>query len=186
MSNRYYHRNNRHRNSNPTYHAINVHFDNISMLANIIQDSQRLLESLNQNQNSNNIWNSSLYQNQLPYYMFFNQSWRNTQTPTTTTNTNTPNITTPPLNSASYVIHHLDSSGETQFDISNVHLFDVREYQLIQQPLNDICPITREPFTPTQNVMMISRCKHIFSKPSLQTWIVTQNTCPSCRCQISS
>ena len=60
-------------------------------------------------------------------------------------------------------------------------LLDVERYELIQQPVNDICPITRERINNDQNVLMICKCKHIYNKNSLTSWIKRHNTCPSCR-----
>ena len=177
MNNRYY-RSNRRRSTNANYNAMNVHFDNISMLANIIQDSQKLLEA--SNHNTNNRWSTplSMYQATEPYYVFMNQPMRNRQPDTSN------DASTNPINSTPYSIRCVDSPNQEQFNGSNVDLLDVQEYQFIDNPLNDICPIAREAFSPTQNVMMIARCKHIFFKSFLETWILNHNTCPSCRSHI--
>ena len=60
-------------------------------------------------------------------------------------------------------------------------IYDITEYQLIQNPTNDICPITRDSFYNNQNVMMICSCKHIFNKSSLNIWTRHNNSCPNCR-----
>lgn len=163
------------RRNHSQQHAINVHFDNISMLANIIQDSQRLLES------SRYDWNSSPSP---PQYVI---SSMYTPLPTTPS---TP-IPTPPVNNfllaLQYNIQNVDvSSNQEVFDTSGVELFDVSRYEYIENPTNDICPISRESFRPDQNVLVVGQCKHIFSKPSLQTWLMTNQTCPSCRRRIRS
>ena len=73
-------------------------------------------------------------------------------------------------------------------DISNIscsyELLDIENYEYISNPTNDICPITRERFNNNQNVMMITSCKHIFNKSSLNRWITNNNTCPNCRSAI--
>ena len=74
-------------------------------------------------------------------------------------------------------------------DISNLlqsnDILDVEKYELIQNPINDVCPITRERFHGEQNVMMICSCKHIFNKSSLAIWINGHDSCPYCRQNIS-
>lgn len=69
-------------------------------------------------------------------------------------------------------------------DISNSHLYNVSEFRLIESPINNICPITRERFYDNQNVLMIRNCRHIFNKSSLMMWINNHNSCPSCRASI--
>ena len=60
-------------------------------------------------------------------------------------------------------------------------ILDITHYEYVDDPINDICPITRERFYNNQNVLMINNCKHIFNKSSLNLWIRNHNTCPSCR-----
>lgn len=70
-------------------------------------------------------------------------------------------------------------------DISNLiqsnDILDIEKYEQIQNPINDVCPITRERFHSEQNVMMICSCKHIFNKSSLNIWINSHDSCPYCR-----
>ena len=72
-------------------------------------------------------------------------------------------------------VHMLSSLKETS------ELLDVETYDLLENPVNDICPITRERLNHNQNVLMICRCGHVYNKSSLKRWILTHNTCPSCR-----
>ena len=84
-------------------------------------------------------------------------------------------------------INH-DNSNNLYEDISNenVHLFNVSDFSLLQDPVNDICPITRERFYENQNVIMIKSCKHVFNTSSLNIWLRNHNTCPACRCTITT
>lgn len=84
-------------------------------------------------------------------------------------------------------INH-DNSYNLYEDISseNVHLFNVSEFRLLHDPVNDICPITRERFYENQNVMVIKSCKHVFNTSSLNIWLRNHNTCPACRCTITN
>ena len=70
-------------------------------------------------------------------------------------------------------------------DISNImqhyDILDIEHYQMIDEPTNDICPITRDRFYDDQNVSMITSCGHIFNKSSLNIWIANHNNCPYCR-----
>ena len=90
-------------------------------------------------------------------------------------------------NSYNYRIYNYDNSNVSINEIStNYDLINIKHFELIENPINDICPITRERFYNTQNVMMIGRCKHIFNKSSLNIWTQNNNTCPSCRTLIHS
>ena len=85
-------------------------------------------------------------------------------------------------------IYNIDNSN-TLVDISNgvidisnhYILYNVNEYSNIPNPINDMCPITRERFYNNQNVYMIVKCKHIFNKSVLMRWFHQNNTCPTCR-----
>jgi hypothetical protein len=65
-------------------------------------------------------------------------------------------------------------------------LISFERFGMISEPINDICPITRERFHDEQNALMICSCKHIFNASSLKIWIRNNNTCPSCRTIIRS
>ena len=69
---------------------------------------------------------------------------------------------------------------------TNYHLYEVaRNNDLIEHPINDICPITRERFdSTTEHILMIKNCKHIFNKSALNIWLDNNSTCPYCRCQV--
>lgn len=75
----------------------------------------------------------------------------------------------------------LDSSNNHH----NYHLYDIARFDMIQEPINELCPITRERFYPTtENLLMICECKHIFNKSALYTWFSNHNTCPCCRISV--
>jgi len=57
-------------------------------------------------------------------------------------------------------------------------------YCTINNPLNDICPISQVPFDLIDSVMQINSCKHNFNPYSLIRWFDTHSTCPMCRQQI--
>lgn len=169
---------NRNRRFTQTSQNINLHFQNIQLLAQSIQQlnhtiqysQQLLLPSLIPPPVQNT-------QGQANFVLQFDSLFPNNQ--------NHNPITTPEL---SYNILHVDESNIHEIDISqsNYHLYDISGYSIIPQPLNDICPITRESFEPNQHVCMVARCKHIFNKPTLMMWVGNNNTCPSCRCTIRS
>ena len=58
-------------------------------------------------------------------------------------------------------------------------------YCTINNPLNDICPISQVPFDLIDSVMQINSCKHNFNPYSLIRWFDTNSTCPMCRRQIN-
>jgi hypothetical protein len=97
-----------------------------------------------------------------------------------------PNNINPRVNvDHSYNIVNINfDNSNNLYDTSNnenTHLFDVSEYRVINNPINDICPITRERFYDNQNVLMIKSCKHIFNKSALRIWLRTHSNCPTCR-----
>lgn len=95
------------------------------------------------------------------------------------------NIRDPGDVSYNYRIYNYENNDVSLDEIVNDYdLINVKYFELIENPINDICPITRDRFYNTQNVMMISSCKHIFNKSSLNIWIQNNNTCPSCRSTI--
>ena len=54
-------------------------------------------------------------------------------------------------------------------------------YQDIENPINSECPITREPFEPTDLVTRIDYCGHIFKRANLRLWLSIHSNCPMCR-----
>ena len=57
-------------------------------------------------------------------------------------------------------------------------------YQDIITPINDTCPITHDTFLPTDEVILLNRCRHIFKKNSILNWFSRHDTCPVCRITI--
>ena len=70
-------------------------------------------------------------------------------------------------------------------DVSNNNYIET-EYSQIYNPISTSCPITREDFVDTDNVIMIRECRHIFKKEAFQTWIQDNNTCPCCRISLDN
>tara|TARA_B100000902_G_C27282835_1_gene902803 strand:- start:955 stop:1716 length:762 start_codon:yes stop_codon:yes gene_type:complete len=54
-------------------------------------------------------------------------------------------------------------------------------FETIDAPLNNSCPIAREDFTPTDEVMRITACGHIFTPSHLRAWFRNHRECPMCR-----
>ncbi len=59
-----------------------------------------------------------------------------------------------------------------------------RIFDQIAQPINDTCPITRNRFNSTDNVLQILECRHCFNPSSLRRWFETSVRCPICRYDI--
>ena len=169
MSNPYYRntfRNRYRRYDNNNNTNLNIHFDNINLLANIIQDSQRLLEQQQQRSQPDELSNIVFR-----FDTLFQSNRENNEN-----------------NEISYNIVNINDETDVYLfqDMSsqNIELYDVSCYKYIPNPLNDTCSITRELFMPEQNVIMISHCRHIFCKPNLNRWLRQHNTCPCCRARI--
>lgn len=71
--------------------------------------------------------------------------------------------------------------SETQIDRA---IIQTLRYSDIISPVNDICPITREPFTDNSAVSVIRHCKHIFNRTELTNWFRYNCVCPVCRYDI--
>ena len=59
-----------------------------------------------------------------------------------------------------------------------------RRFDEILQPINDTCPITRNRFNNSDNVLQILECRHCFTPNSLRTWFESSVRCPICRYDI--
>lgn len=85
-----------------------------------------------------------------------------------------------------YLVNGSDGSmNNTNISGENHQLYEITQFDLIERPINDICPITHERFdSTTEHILMIKNCKHIFNKSALNIWLERNSTCPCCRCQI--
>jgi hypothetical protein len=71
-------------------------------------------------------------------------------------------------------------------DVSDIQQFTTdTTFRQIANPLNSECPITQDVFQPSDHVLMINSCRHIFKKSSLMSWLRRSRTCPCCRTAIS-
>jgi hypothetical protein len=61
-----------------------------------------------------------------------------------------------------------------------------RLFSDITNPLNNRCPIARDDFNPTDEVIQINGCGHLFTPSSLEAWLSRHQDCPLCRYQIST
>ena len=83
------------------------------------------------------------------------------------------------------MLNSLNLSNSSSFNVSSIqHLITDTSYSDISNPLNTECPITHDTFLPTDQVLMINSCRHIFKKTSLVSWLIRNQTCPCCRTQI--
>ena len=57
-------------------------------------------------------------------------------------------------------------------------------YREIQDPINDSCPISYEPFSPNEFVFQIRHCRHIFKERPIRRWFEGSVRCPVCRYDI--
>ena len=54
-------------------------------------------------------------------------------------------------------------------------------YSEIIEPVNNVCPITQERFNPTDLVMRINHCGHLFKASAIRQWFIRNVHCPLCR-----
>ena len=77
------------------------------------------------------------------------------------------------------------SNASSVFNVSSIqHLITDCSYSEITNPINTECPITHDTFLPSDQVLMINSCRHIFKKTSLVSWLIRNQSCPCCRRQI--
>jgi hypothetical protein len=69
---------------------------------------------------------------------------------------------------------------ESEIDISTEEV----RFGIMPNPVNSVCPITRERFGENDRVMQIVYCGHNFNPPSLRHWFQTNVRCPLCRYDI--
>jgi hypothetical protein len=190
---------------------ISTHLHNVRSLINVISETNNILSrhprfqnlENNSNQNSNqendieNIWSHYLMQllNQrrpnhnevlfrfdthIPTNFDLRHNINNSRNTNNNRQSNLDSFNILHINSDnSYNLYQANSYNEHHY-----HLYDITDFSFIQNPINDICPITRERFYENQNVMMIKQCRHVFNKSSLNIWLRNNNTCPACRCSI--
>ena len=186
--------------------AFILHFESINNLTNLINESNNLLMDYNaRNYNTNN--NNSYFSNNNPS---FTNNISSNMNNSSFNNRNNFSMSNNPLEEVennisylfrldtlfpnginttrdiSYNIITINDENKDLLDISNnnIDIFNILDYRNIENPLNDICPITRDRFYLDQNVYMIKNCKHIFNKSALNIWINNNNTCPTCRTNI--
>jgi hypothetical protein len=83
------------------------------------------------------------------------------------------------------MLNSLNVSNTSSFNVSSIqHLITDSSYSDIANPLNTECPITHDTFLPSDRVLMINSCRHIFKKTSLVSWLIRNQSCPCCRTQI--
>jgi hypothetical protein len=87
------------------------------------------------------------------------------------------------LFSLSIPLSYLNTSS---VDVSDIQQFTTdTKFCEIVNPMNSECPITQDVFQPTDQVLMINTCRHIFKKTSLMSWLNRNRTCPCCRIAIN-
>tara|TARA_Y100000389_G_scaffold49141_1_gene44811 strand:+ start:379 stop:1047 length:669 start_codon:yes stop_codon:yes gene_type:complete len=192
--------------------AFILHFESINNLSNLINESNNLLIDYNARNNNNNNSYFSNNNSSLPNNISSNMNniSSNNSNNFSSNNRNNFSMSNNPLEEVennisylfrfdtlfpnginttrelSYNIITINNENKELLDISNdnIDIFNILDYSNIENPLNDICPITRDRFYLDQNVYMIKNCKHIFNKSALNIWISNNNTCPTCRTNI--
>ena len=178
MSSHFHQRPNHNNNRNQ---LLQIHFQNIQNLSQIIRDSQRLLQPIQQQQHRPQ-------SRRLPIYDQYNNNFSNMNydrgIPQVYSIQLDRGLFQSPRPELSYRTHHVDSSNTIIPENADILIYN--EYRFIENPINEICPITRESFFQNQRVSMIKNCRHIFNKDALQIWLANNPTCPTCRSNITS
>jgi len=152
-----------------------------------VTSAPRPRRNLNNDDINSNTTNTQEDNDNLTYYFTFDilnmSSLNNTNLYTSSISFETILITDDNKNIINDVSNNMDVENSQNTD--QCHLYEISHFDLIQHPLNDVCPITRERFDSTsEHILMIKKCKHIFNKSALNIWLEQNNTCPCCRGRI--
>ena len=60
-------------------------------------------------------------------------------------------------------------------------LYTECEYSTLISPNVKMCPMTRTFFVPTDKVIQVRECGHLFKKEPFLEWVTTHSTCPRCK-----
>lgn len=66
----------------------------------------------------------------------------------------------------------------------NSPLYNEYIYSNLCAPSEKVCPMSRTYFTPTDKVIMVRECGHIFKKDPFMEWTKNQFVCPRCSCKL--
>ena len=74
---------------------------------------------------------------------------------------------------------------EREKKISYISLpYKITKFGNINNPINDSCSISLIDFNKNTNIIQLKKCKHIFSRNSINDWIKNNKNCPNCRVSI--
>ena len=153
----------------------------LSHTLNIISQQERTMRNLiaNENETRNTPTNNEPL-NLDNYLTFFSPS----RTPSVTRNPST-NTTTSTASRRNTTNVNTGSSLSTRPSMQDInHATRETSFSSITNPINNICPISREAFTDDEIVMQIIPCGHIFSRDNLRVWFLSSVHCPMCRYDI--
>jgi hypothetical protein len=80
-----------------------------------------------------------------------------------------------------------NNQSDEQHGIENPSLYITdMVFQDVEEPANTCCPIRMDVFTDASEVTQINKCKHLFCREGIRTWLETHHTCPLCRTSIDN
>jgi hypothetical protein len=122
----------------------------------------------------------------------FARSLLNRGVPSTSSSSTTPPSSSSGLpnlsDSSAFLLYFMleNMSNETeQHGITDISRYITdRLFGEIESPPNTCCPIRMDVFAFQSEVSEINKCKHIFCRQEIRTWLQTHHTCPLCRTAI--
>ena len=82
-------------------------------------------------------------------------------------------------------IKKINEQASEDKDVStNSYLFVECEYSNLMVPSSKICQMTRTYFVPTDKVIRVRECGHLFKKEPFLEWIKIHTNCPSCTAKV--
>ena len=77
-----------------------------------------------------------------------------------------------------------ETSEDKDVSMNDYLLYVQCDYSNIMAPSSNICPMSRTYFVPTDKVIYVRECGHLFKKDPFLEWIKTHKNCPRCTARV--
>ena len=149
-------------------------------IINVLNNITNILRTTEAHLYSNSIQDTSPFRiNSLPPRPVFNIA-----TPTNPINTVSTNTNNRSTNLFSDFINNLTPVRVNPTSSQIANATRLIQFNNIDEPINNTCPIRHERFQDTDIVMQITHCRHIFNHRALTRWFENAVRCPVCRYDI--
>jgi hypothetical protein len=77
-----------------------------------------------------------------------------------------------------------EPSEDKDVSMNDYLLYVQCDYSNILAPSSKICPMTQTYFVPTDKVIVVRECGHLFKREPFLEWIKTHTNCPRCTARL--